>query len=77
MSYQRSSKLSQFIIHRGMIISYIQAIFTMVFYSVTVPIFSGPLIFGYTTIYTSLPVFSLVLDEDVDRETCLRFPILY
>ena len=49
----------------------------MVFYSVTVPIFSGPLIFGYTTIYTSLPVFSLVLDEDVDRETCLRFPILY
>ena len=49
----------------------------MVFYSVTVPIFSGPLIFGYTTFYTSLPVFSLVLDEDVDRETCLRFPILY
>lgn len=77
MSYQRSAKLSQFIIHRGMIISFIQAIFTMVFFSVTIPIYNGYLILGYSTIYTSLPVFSLVLDEDVDRNTCLRFPILY
>lgn len=77
MSYQRSAKLSQFIIHRGMIISFIQAIFTMIFFSVTIPIYNGFLILGYSTIYTSLPVFSLVLDEDVDRETCLKYPILY
>ena len=49
----------------------------MIFFSVTIPIYNGYLILGYTTIYTSLPVFSLVLDEDVDRETCLKYPILY
>lgn len=76
-SYQRSAKLSQFVIHRGMIISFIQAIFTMIFFSVTIPIYNGYLILGYSTIYTSLPVFSLVLDEDVDRDTCLKYPILY
>jgi phospholipid-translocating ATPase len=60
-----------------MIISFIQAIFTMIFFSVTIPIYNGYLILGYSTIYTSLPVFSLVLDEDVDRDTALKFPILY
>jgi len=77
MSYQRSAKLSQFIIHRGMIISFIQAFFTMIFFSATIPIYNGYLLLGYSTVYTSLPVFSLVLDEDVDKETCLKFPILY
>lgn len=62
MSYQRSAKLSQFVIHRGMIISFIQAIFTMIFFSVTLPIYNGFLMLGYTTVYTSLPVFLLVLD---------------
>jgi len=60
-----------------MIISFIQAIFTMIFFSVTIPIYNGYLILCYATVYTSLPVFSLVLDEDVDRETCLKYPILY
>ena len=49
----------------------------MIFFSVTIPIYNGYLILGYSTIYTSLPVFSLVLDEDVDRDTALKFPILY
>lgn len=60
-----------------MIISFIQAIFTMIYFSVTIPIYNGYLILGYSTIYTSLPVFSLVFDEDVNRKTCLDFPILY
>lgn len=77
MSYQRSAKLSQFIIHRGMLISFCQALFTMIFFSVAIPLFNGYLVLGYATFYTSLPVFSLVLDEDVGRETCLRYPILY
>ena len=49
----------------------------MIFFSVTIPIFNGFLILGYATIYTQLPVFSLVFDEDVDRLTALSFPILY
>ena len=48
-----------------MIISFIQAIFTMIFSSVTIPIYNGFYEPGYSEIYTSLPVFSLVLDEDV------------
>lgn len=52
LSYQRTAKLSQFIIHRGMIISFIQAIFMMIFFLVTIPIFNGFLILGYATIYT-------------------------
>ena len=49
----------------------------MIFFSATIPIYNGYLILGYSTIYTSLPVFSLVLDEDVDKVTCLKFHMLY
>ena len=48
-----------------MIISFIQAIFTVMFYFVTIPVYNGFLILGYSTLYTSMPIFSLVLDEDV------------
>ena len=77
LSYKRSTSLSQFVVHRGMIISFIQAIFTVIFYYVTIPIFNGYLILGYSTYYTSLPIFILVLDEDVSRATVDKFPALY
>jgi hypothetical protein len=32
---------------------------------------------GYATIYTSLPVFSLVFDEDSSIEEILRYPTFY
>jgi phospholipid-translocating ATPase len=32
---------------------------------------------GYATVYTSMPVFSLVLDQDVDLEAVMKFPPLY
>ena len=32
---------------------------------------------GYATFYTNLPVFSIVLDEDVNQSAVLRFPNLY
>ncbi len=76
-SYKRSSRLSQFIIHRGLIISFIQAIFSSIFYFVTLPIYTGWLLVGYSTFYTMLPVFSIVLDEDVKQETVFVFPELY
>ncbi|CAG8498992.1 13491_t:CDS:10 [Ambispora leptoticha] len=61
-SYKRSAKLAQFVIHRGLIISVIQA---------------GWLIVGYSTIYTMAPVFSLVLDQDVNHRIAMEFPELY
>jgi phospholipid-translocating ATPase len=32
---------------------------------------------GYATIFTSMPVFSLVVDRDVDRDSVIKFPPLY
>lgn len=77
LSYKRSAQLSQFVVHRGMIISFIQAIFTVVFFFVTIPIYNGFLLLGYSTIYTSMPIFAIILDCDVNSEKVLEFPALY
>jgi len=60
-----------------MIISFIQAIFTVLFFFVTIPIYNGFLLMGYSTIYTSMPIFSIILDCDVNSEKVLEFPALY
>jgi phospholipid-translocating ATPase len=69
--------LSQFIIHRGLIITVIQNVFSIVFFFVAIPVYNGLLMLGYTTIYTSLPVFSLVFDEDCSVNSVMKFPPLY
>ena len=66
LSYKRSAVLSQFVFHRGLIISVIQALFTIMFFFVAIPRYNGFLMLGYATIYTALPVFSLVFDTDAD-----------
>jgi phospholipid-translocating ATPase len=76
-SYKRSARLSQFIIHRGLVISFIQAIFSAIFYFAAIPIYQGWLVVGYSTVFTMAPVFSLVLDEDVSRDIAFQFPELY
>lgn len=76
-SYKRSASLSQFVIHRGLIISTMQAIFSAVFYFSSVPLYQGYLMIGYATIYTMFPVFSLVLDKDVSGHIALTYPELY
>jgi len=32
---------------------------------------------GYSTIYTSMPVFSLILDHDINEQACMKYPPLY
>lgn len=76
-SYKRSAVLAQFVIHRGLIISIIQAVFSIIFYFVAIPIYNGFLMMGYATIYTSMPVFALILDQDVDLDSIMKFPPLY
>ncbi|KAG0953609.1 hypothetical protein G6F29_002070 [Rhizopus arrhizus] len=76
-SYKRSAKLSQFIIHRGLIISVMQAVFSAMLYFAPIAIYQGMLIVGYATIYTNAPVFSLVLDQDVNEEIAMMYPELY
>lgn len=76
-SYKRSSSLSQFVVHRGLIISTMQAVFSSVFYLSSVALYQGFLMVGYATLYTMFPVFSLVLDQDVSAEIALTYPELY
>ncbi|XP_044897230.1 probable phospholipid-transporting ATPase IIB isoform X12 [Felis catus] len=76
-SYKRSAALGQFVMHRGLIISTMQAVFSSVFYFASVPLYQGFLMVGYATIYTMFPVFSLVLDQDVKPETAMLYPELY
>ena len=47
------------------------------FFFVAIPIYNGMLMLGYATVYTALPVFSLVLDTDANKQSVLKFPPLY
>lgn len=76
-SYKRTATLAQFVIHRGVIIAIIQAVFSSIFYYAAVPIFQGWLQVGYATLYTMFPVFSMVLDQDISEEMAFMFPELY
>ncbi|GAM20866.1 hypothetical protein SAMD00019534_040410, partial [Acytostelium subglobosum LB1] len=76
-SYKRSASLSQFVIHRGLIISFIQCVFSAIYYFAALSIYNGTLLVGYATVYTNAPIFSLILDEDVSEDIAFRFPELY
>jgi len=76
-SYKRSAKLAQFVIHRGLIISIMQAVFSAIFYFAPIALYQGWLMVGYATVYTMAPVFSLVLDRDVNESLALIYPELY
>jgi len=76
-SYKRSARLSQFIFHRGVIISIIQAVFSAIYFFAAIPVFTGMLLVGYSTFYTMIPVFSLILDEDVKDDIVFTYPELY
>ncbi|EFA84483.1 ATPase [Heterostelium album PN500] len=76
-SYKRSASLSQFVIHRGLIISFIQCVFSAIYYFAALSIYNGMLLVGYATVYTNAPIFSLILDEDVSEEIAFKFPELY
>ncbi|XP_053427309.1 probable phospholipid-transporting ATPase IIB isoform X5 [Nycticebus coucang] len=76
-SYKRSAALGQLVMHRGLVISTMQAVFSSVFYFASVPLYQGFLMVGYATVYTMFPVFSLVLDQDVKPEVAMLYPELY
>ncbi|TGZ60463.1 hypothetical protein CRM22_008504 [Opisthorchis felineus] len=75
--YKSTSSLALFVIHRGCIITVMQAVFSAVFYFVSVSLFPGFLLVGYATVFTMFPVFSLVLDKDVPDRIALTYPELY
>ena len=77
ISYKNTSTMANFIMHRGLIISFNQFMFSCIFYFNPVPLYSGFLSFGYSTIFTSLPSICVLLDQDVAKDNVLKFPTLY
>ncbi|CDK25006.1 unnamed protein product [Kuraishia capsulata CBS 1993] len=76
-SYKRSAKLSQFVIHRGLIISVCQAVYSISSSFEPLALYQGWLMVGYATSYTMAPVFSLALDCDVNESVANLYPELY
>ena len=77
LAYKNTSQMSNFIIHRGLIISLIQFIFSCMFYFNSVALYNGMLIMGYSTVYTCFPSISVLLDQDTDKKNVMKFPGLY
>jgi phospholipid-translocating ATPase len=77
IAYKNTSMMSKFIIHRGLIVSFNQFIFSCIFYFNPVALYTGFLNFGYSTIFTSLPCICVLLDQDVNKNNVLNFPTLY
>ncbi|TKA74876.1 hypothetical protein B0A55_05035 [Friedmanniomyces simplex] len=76
-SYKRSAKLALFVMHRGLIISLCQTVFSVASAYEPVALYRDWLLVGYATVYTMFPVFSLVLDRDVDEGVARLYPELY
>lgn len=76
-SYKRSAKLAQFVIHRGLIISVCQTMYSIAIKFEPEGLYKDWLMVGYATVYTMAPVFSLVLDRDVDEDLANLYPELY
>ena len=76
-SYKRSAKLGQFVIHRGLIIAVCQTMYNIAGHFDPKGLFKDWLLVGYATIYTTAPVFSLVMDRDVDENVANLYPELY
>ena len=76
-SYKRSAKLAQFVIHRGLIISVCQTFYSIATQLEPHALYRDWLLVGYATVYTMAPVFSLVLDKDVDEGLANLYPELY
>jgi len=76
-SYKRSAKLAQFVIHRGLIISVCQTVFSVASHFEPIALYRDWLLVGYATLYTMFPVFSLVLDTDIPPHLAHLYPELY
>ena len=77
LAYKNTSTLANFVMHKGLIISINQFIFSMMFYYNAVPLYNGMLSLGYSTIFTCTPAISILFDQDIDKDNVLKFPTLY
>ena len=71
------SLLTNFIVHRGLIVSFIQVFFITTFYYVSISMYNGLLLAAYVCFFTVLPSFTLIFNVDVAKEDLQSFPRLY
>lgn len=76
-SFLGISLLTNFIVHRGLIVTFIQIYFIMTFYYVSISMYTGLLLAAYTCFFTVLPSFTLIFNVDVKKADLLSFPRLY
>lgn len=76
-SYKRSAALTHFIVHRGMILTAMQAIFSAMYFYMPLVFFQGWLQVGFSSYYTMMPIFCLVLDQEIEESDVFLFPELY
>ena len=65
--------VANFVIHRGLIKSFNQFIFSLLFYYNAVALYNEMLSFGYSTIFISLPSISILLDRVLIEIMYLNF----
>ncbi|KAM0671372.1 P-type ATPase [Ordospora colligata] len=76
-SYQRTAKISHLIIHRGLTLAVIQAIFCSLNGFVASGLFRGELLMMFVTVYSFLPIFSIICSSDISRNVVMKFPELH
>ena len=76
-TYIGLSNLALFVFYRAMTIMAIQVVFTMLFGFVSVPVFGDFLTIGFVTVFTCLPVFQLLFNEEYDIDTVMEYPQLF
>ncbi|KAH9412025.1 phospholipid-transporting ATPase [Ordospora pajunii] len=76
-SYQRTAKISHLIIHRGLTLAVIQAIFCSLNGFVASGLFRGELLMMFVTVYSFLPIFSIICSSDINRSVVMKFPELH
>ena len=76
-AYKQTSVLAQYVMHRGIIIAILQAIYTFLNGMKTFQVFDNFLMVNYTTIYTPLAALSILTDHDTSRTASLTYSELY
>ncbi|CRG93538.1 phospholipid-transporting ATPase, putative [Plasmodium gallinaceum] len=76
-TFLQTSSLCSFLIHRGFILTYLQFIYSYIFFCIPVSIFQGWLQIGYTTYYTTAPFLSLLLDIKIKKNLIYLYPEIY
>lgn len=76
-SYIGSAQMCQFIMQRGITQTLLQIWFSMLYYFVTLVIYTGVLLLGFATLFTMLPPFNYYVNEDIDYKLIMQYPEVY